>query len=385
MRRQTKVLTLALAAALTLLDTTAAYARADYFKNWPAGSSPQEVGKRVAENWAARTFEFEQMVKTSGGTERPRRQFVIYPEICAWYGSLTVARLTKDRDLSARLVRKFDRFLTPEGDKHVSRQAHVDYSVFGVVPLELYIQTKDRRYLDLGRGFADRQWQKTTPDGITEEARYWVDDMYMINAVQSQAFRATGGRAYLDRAALATATYLDKLQEPGGLFHHAPDSPFYWGRGNGWYAAGMAELLRDLPKNHPRRARIMQGFKTMMAALLKYQAEDGLWRQLVDRPDVWAETSGTGMFAFALVTGVKEGWLDSKTYGPAARRAWLGLAKHVDAQSNVLEVCVGTNKAFQEVGPDLEKQLQFYLTRDRKTGDLHGQAAVLWTATALLR
>ena len=115
------------------------------------------------------------------------------------------------------------------------------------------------------------------------------------------------------------------------------------------------------------------------------QAEDGLWRQLVDRPDVWAETSGTGMFAFALVTGVREGWLDAKTYGPAARRAWLGLVKHVDAEANVTEVCVGTNKAFQEVGPDLEKQLQFYLARPRKTGDLHGQAPVLWAATALLR
>ena len=147
----------------------------------------------------------------------------------------------------------------------------------------------------------------------------------------------------------------------------------------------MAELLRSLPKNHPRRARIMQGFRTMMASLLKYQAEDGLWRQLVDRPDVWAETSGTGMFAFALVTGVREGWLDAKTYGPAARKAWLGLVRHLDAEANVREVCIGTNKAFQEVGPDLEKQLQFYLARPRRTGDLHGQAPVLWTATALLR
>ena len=384
MPRLRKAFALSLA-ALSLLSLTRAARAADHFKNWPAGASPQEVGKRVAENWAARTFEFEQMVTAADGKQRPRRQFVIYPEICAWYGSLTVARLTKDKDLTARLVKKFDRFLTPEGDAHVSRQAHVDYSVFGAVPLEIYLQTKDRRYLDFGRGFADRQWDKPTPDGITAEARYWVDDMYMINAVQAQAFRATGDVKYLDRAALATATYLDKLQQPDALFHHAPDSPFYWGRGNGWYAAGMAELLRSLPKNHPRRARILQGYRTMMAALLKYQAEDGLWRQLVDHPDVWAETSGTGMFAFALVTGVREGWLDSKTYGPAARKAWLGLVKHIDAQANVTEVCVGTNKAFQEVGPDLDKQLAFYLARDRKTGDLHGQAPVLWTATALLR
>jgi unsaturated rhamnogalacturonyl hydrolase len=384
MRRQPKAKTLSLA-ALLLLSLNINASAADHFKNWPAGTSPQEVGKRVAENWVARNFEFEQTVTGSDGKPRPRRQFVIYPEICAWYGSLTVARLTKDRDLAARLVGEFERFLTPEGDKHVSRQAHVDYSVFGAVPLEIYLQTKSRRHLDFGRGFADRQWDKTTPDGITAEARYWVDDMYMINVLQAQAFRATNDKKYLDRAALATAAYLDKLQQPNGLFHHAPDSPFYWGRGNGWYAAGMAELLRALPKNHPRRARIMQGYRTMMASLLKYQAEDGLWRQLVDRPDVWAETSGTGMFAFALVTGVKEGWLDAKTYGPAARKAWLGLVKHLDAEANVREVCVGTNKAAQEVGPDLEKQLKFYLERPRKTGDLHGQAPVLWTATALLR
>lgn len=123
----------------------------------------------------------------------------------------------------------------------------------------------------------------------------------------------------------------------------------------------------------------------MMAALLKYQGEDGLWRQLVDRPDVWAKTSGTGMFAFAMITGVKSGWLDAKTYAPAARKAWLGLVKHLDKDDNVTDVCVGTNKAAQEVGPDLDAQLKFYLERPRRTGDLHGQAPVLWSATALLR
>jgi rhamnogalacturonyl hydrolase YesR len=114
----------------------------------------------------------------------------------------------------------------------------------------------------------------------------------------------------------------------------------------------------------------------MMASLLKYQTENGLWRQLVDVPESWEETSGTGMFAFAMVTGVKEGWLDAKTYGPAARKAWLGLIKHLDEKANVTDVCVGTNKGFS---------VQYYLDRERKTGDLHGQSPILWTATALMR
>ena len=100
----------------------------------------------------------------------------------------------------------------------------------------------------------------------------------------------------------------------------------------------MAELLHSLPMNHPKRGRILRGYRTMMASLLKYQAEDGLWRQLIDHPDVWAETSSTGMFTFAMVTGVKNGWLPEKTYGPAARKAWLGLIKHIDAQANVTDV-----------------------------------------------
>src|SRR5215212_1723962 len=102
MRRQPKAIALTLA-ALAHLSLTPAARAADHFKNWPAGSSPREVGKRVAENWVARSFEFEQMV-TTDGVPKARRQFVIYPEICAWYGALTVARLTKDRDLTARLV-----------------------------------------------------------------------------------------------------------------------------------------------------------------------------------------------------------------------------------------------------------------------------------------
>jgi rhamnogalacturonyl hydrolase YesR len=210
--------------------------------------------------------------------------------------------------------------------------------------------------------------------------------MFMSPALQVQAFRATGDAKYLDRAALMMAAYLDRLQQPNGLFYHAPDSPFFWGRGNGWVAAGMAELLRDLPATHPQRARILAGYRKMMAALLASQGADGMWRQLVDKPESWPESSCTGMFAFAFVTGVKNGWLDAATFAPAARRAWLALAGYLDADANVRDVCMGTNKSRQVTNTDdLKVQYDYYLARPRKTGDLHGQAPILWTAAAFLR
>ena len=51
----------------------------------------------------------------------------------------------------------------------------------------------------------------------------------------------------------------------------------------------------------------------MMAGLLANQMDNGMWRQLIDKPESWPESSGTAMFAFAMVTGVKSGWLDEKT------------------------------------------------------------------------
>lgn len=342
-----------------------AYGQSDYFGKWPPGTSPKEVGKRLAENFVKRDFEYE-----SG-----KRPFVIYTEACAGYGALKVAKEIGDKDLTVRLVKKFERFLSPNA-KFINPVAHVDYRVIGIVPLEIYMQTKDRRFLNFGQGLADKQWEKTTPDGITAEARYWIDDMYMITAIQTQAYRATGDKKYLERAAKTMVAYLDKLQQPNGLFFHAPDAQFYWGRGNGWEAAGMAELLSTLPKHHPLRPRIMKGYLTMMASLLKYQGEDGLWRQLLDKAESWPETSGTGMFTFAMVTGVKRGWLPKQTYGPAARKAWIGLVNHIDANADVKDVCEGTNKGFS---------IQYYMDRQRKTGDLHGQAAAMWATMALLR
>jgi len=191
-----------------------------------------------------------------------------------------------------------------------------------------------------------------------------------------EAFRATADKKYLDRDALEMVAYLDKLQQPNGLFYHAPDVPFFWGRGDGWVAAGMAEMLRTLPADHPQRPRILAGYKTMMAALLKYQGKDGMWRQLIDHEESWPESSSSAMFTFAMITGVKNGWLDPNSYGPAARQAWIAVSGYVDQNSDVTSVCEGTSK---------KNDLEYYLQRRRKTGDYHGQAPILWAAAALLR
>ena len=191
-------------------------------------------------------------------------------------------------------------------------------------PFGDYIQTKDPKYLALGKSFPDRQWENPTPDGLTAETRYWIDDMYMITAVAGAGLSRHRRPKYLDRAALEMVGLPRQAAAAQRPLLPRARRALFWGRGNGWVAAGMAEMLRSLPADHPQRARILAGYRKMMAALLQYQGADGMWRQLIDHPEAWPETSCTGMFTFAMITGVKNGWLDPKTYGPAARKAWLG-------------------------------------------------------------
>ena len=349
-------------------------------KSFPKGQTPQEIGTRIAEK-------FLQTKHSQYGNTHPAKAptQITYPDVCTWLGGMWFANITKNDELFDRFEMRF----TPlfEAEKNLQpKPNHVDNNVFGSVPLELFLKTKDQKYLDLGLKYADTQWtlpetakakEKSWADqGYSWQTRIWIDDMFMITAVQAQAFRATGDARYIDRAAKEMVLYLDQIQLANGLFNHSPEAHFSWGRGNGWMAVGMAETLRILPKDNPNYNRIKEGYLKMMAALLKYQEPDGMWRQIIDDQEAWKETSGTAMFTYALITGVKNGWLDKKTYGTAARKGWLGVISYINSDDELTEVCEGTN---------IKNDRNHYMQRKRIVGDLHGQAPVLWCATALLR
>ena len=168
---------------------------------------------------------------------------------------------------------------------------------------------------------------------------------------------------------------LGKIQRPNGLFHHSPEAPFFWGRGNGWMAAGMTELLSILPEDNENRPVILESYRKMMDTLAGYQKEDGLWAQLIDDPEVWSETSGSAMFTYAMIKGIRKGWLPKEKYEPIVIKAWKAIVDHINDRGDIDEVCDGTNR---------NSDRGFYLARPRLVGNMHGQAPVLWCATALV-
>lgn len=327
-----------------------------------AGVTPAAIGRRAADDYLGRAEFMRYDVDPVHA--------VHYADVAAAYGVARLAAATGDSALLAGVAARHDRLIAAALP---NTENHVDANVYGVWPLELARKGGGGELLARGLAMADGQWRETTPDGLTSQARYWIDDVWMIGALQVQAWRATYRRRYIDRAALMARRYLARLQQPNGLFHHGPNAPFFWARGNGWVAAGLAEILADLPRNHPDRVAIASGYRRMMAALLAHQAASGMWRQLIDREDSWEESSATAMFGFAMQSGARHALLD-RTYAEAAKRAWTALAAHVGPDGRLAEICVGTGQS---------KDPAYYLARPRVTGDLHGQAALLWFAAAM--
>lgn len=370
--------------------------------SFPAKADPVEIGKLLTRRFIADPYS---QYGSPLRIHEPRTQ-VTYPDVCAWLGGLWFAHEIGDRELKQGLIDKFEPLFSKDSCLQ-PKPNHVDNNVFGAVPLEIYMQTHDPRCLKLGMMYADSQWtlpagwsldsmhvqkssmygdfvdaglflapQKEWADrGYSWQTRFWLDDMFMITAIQSQAYRVTGDEKYIDRAAREMELYLDSIQRPSGLFDHAPGAPFAWSRGNGWMAVGMAELLRGLPEDNMHRERIMTGYLKMMRTLLNCQSKSGMWLQVVDDPTMWEESSGTAMFTYAMIVGVKRGWLTDPAYARAARRGWLALCDRITADGYVEDVCEGTM---------LGTTSDHYRSKKRLTGDVHGQAPVLWCAYALI-
>ena len=349
------------------------------FGKWEKGYSPKEIGTLLTTHYVNSPF-------TDFGLKLPVTH-ITYPEVCTWFGALKFAKATYNKQLIKQLEARFQPLLN-EQKMLVPKPEHVDATIYGVIPLELYMQTGNKSYQDMGIEYAESQWEmpenvsdnqgkynELLSAGLSWQTRFWIDDMFMISVIQAQAFRATGQNKYLDRAAHEMVAYLDKIQQPNGLFYHAESSPFFWGRGNGWMAAGMTELLSDLPEDNIDKPRILKEYVKMMQTLKIYQNKDGLWNQLIDEPNSWSETSSTAMFTYAMVKGVKRGWLDASEFVPVIHKAWIGLVGYITFRGDVAEVCEGTNK---------ENNKDYYQKRRRITGDLHGQAPVLWTVAAFL-
>ncbi|BEH00252.1 hypothetical protein BSYN_25160 [Bacteroides sedimenti] len=170
----------------------------------------------------------------------------------------------------------------------------------------------------------------------------WSDALFMAPPVFAELYTLTGNLRYIEFMDEQFKKTYNHLYDPKEKLFYRDDSYFnkqekngakvFWGRGNGWVAAGLVDLLKILPKGSQYRLFYQNLFKELVPRLASLQDKNGFWHASLLDPTSYPapETSATSLITYALAYGINEGLLDKEKFKPVVRKAWRALASAVD-------------------------------------------------------
>jgi len=194
---------------------------------------------------------------------------------------------------------------------------------------------KYRKAMDLIYG--QLQHQPRTREGnfwhkLIYPNQVWLDGLYM-----SQPFYMQYEIAYNEGRNCSDSFHQFQVVEKimrdpkNGLYYHGYDasrrepwcdpvtglSSNFWLRAEGWFAMALVDTWELMPANMSyERDELRRMFNELIDAMLPYQdKESGMWHQVINLPNVapnYLETSGSAIFAYALLKGVRLGILDEE-------------------------------------------------------------------------
>lgn len=227
-----------------------------------------------------------------------------------------------------------------------------DYCV-GQVYLDMYTKYKKKEMLIPTKARID--WIITNPPleniDITKgpsDRWWWCDALYMAPSVYTRLYTLTGEKKYLKfvhKEFLACYEHLYDKDErlffrDAGYFdkRNAEGKKMFWSRGNGWVLGGLVEILKTLPLNDNKfRPFYEQLFREMSERVASLQGDDGYWRSDLLSPSIYPmpETSGTGLFTYAMLYGINAGILNVDVYLPIVKKGWEAMVKAIDTGGKV--------------------------------------------------
>ena len=239
---------------------------------------------------------------------------------------------------------------------------------------DLFRVTKDPRYknylLDLTNRFDSSGANPPAP----ADPKWRTEDMFMLGSTMGRSYALTQEGQYLD---LLTNFLVEMgTQQISGLYWHDRETPFYWGRGNGFAVLGLAETLTYLPHSHLLYADILLMYQKLLNGLLKYQDPSGCYHQVITLPGSYQEMTSTCMIGYGVARGVKLGLLD-QSYLPALGSLWNGAKARVTETGDVVDGCTGTGALETEHDYIVREALSGY---DDRTGSL-----ALWFAVEMIQ
>lgn len=213
-------------------------------------------------------------------------------------------------------------------------QQHVlfgDWQICFQTYIDLYNIKKDKK-----RVARAKEVMGYVADNAVHDYWWWADALYMAMPVMTKMYRLTGQEKYLDKM-YECISWSDSimLDTATGLYFrdgryvypkHKTNNGIkdFWARGDGWVLAGLAKVLKDMPKNYKHYQFFADKFCKLASAVAASQQPEGYWtRSMLDPQQApGPETSGTAFFTYGLLWGINNGYLSETDYLPTVSRAW---------------------------------------------------------------
>lgn len=218
-------------------------------------------------------------------------------------------------------------------------QEHVlfgDWQICFQTYIDLYNLYPDEKRIKRAREVME--YEMSTPE---RDYWWWADGLYMVMPVMTKLYGVTGNGKYLDKL-YEYIQYSDSvmLDKETGLYYRdgkyvypkhksANGKKDFWARGDGWVLAGLAKVLQDLPADSKYRDFFVDKYLNLAKGVAVCQQPEGYWTRSMLDPEhaPGPETSGTAFFAYGLMWGVNNSYLDAEQYMPVIDRAWKYLSE----------------------------------------------------------
>ena len=264
--------------------------------------------------------------------------------------------------------------------------------------LTLYKVTGKEKYRKAAQTFRSQlvTQPRTKEGGFWHKKRYpyqmWLDGLYMAEPFFAEYSLVFNELQNFDEIAnqLIWMEKNAKDDKTGLLFHAYNEdreqpwadkktghSPHFWDRAMGWYAIALVDVLDYFPTNHPKRKEIEAILTRTMDAAIKFQdPKSGVWFQVMDKQKEvgnYLEASGSSMFCYTLLKGVRQGVLSEK-YLVSAKKAYAGILKEfisTDGQGyiHLNHVCMVAGLGGT---PYRDGSYNYYITEPQRTDDIKG-------------
>lgn len=323
------------------------------------------------------------------------------------HGIEKVYDYTKDVNYLNYIKKWVDSYVSTSGVVNIDTSLHsLDQIQPAVLCLFLYKETGTAKYktaADYILSYLAKQ-PKNASGGFWHKETYpnqmWTDGIYMAEPFVSKYGFRIGSAAYCDSIATfqPALLYSHAYNSTSKLLVHAWDetkkaawadattglSPCVWSRGMGWYAAGMVDILKYLPKSHPQYNAMLTMLGNIAEGIKNAQdPTTGLWYQVTDKGSQsgnFVESSGSGLFIFALKTAVDYGFID-KSYLAVAQKGWTGFKTKLTLDAQGLPVINGFIGAMS--AGVLADYIAAPLVACPPSTAPHGYCAALYAASAM--